>query len=56
MILKDNQGKDRIKFSDIVRLNKEEPVFIKMEVHISTETQENELMECEKFLNGFNKK
>ena len=38
MILKDNQGKDRIKFSDIVRLNKEEPVFIKMKVRISTET------------------
>ena len=38
MILKDNQGKDRIKFSDIVRLNKEEPVFVKMKVRISTET------------------
>ena len=38
MILKDNQGKDRIKFSDIVWLNKEEPVFIKMKVRISTET------------------
>ena len=38
MILKDNQGKDRIKFSDIVRLNKEEPIFVKMKVHISTET------------------
>ena len=37
MILKDNQGKDRIKFSDIVRLNKEEPVFVKMKVRISTE-------------------
>ena len=32
MILKDSQGKDRIKFSDIVRLNKEEPVFVKMKV------------------------
>ena len=38
MILKDNQGRDRIKFLDIVRLNKEEPVFIKMKVRISTET------------------
>ena len=37
MILKDSQGKDRIKFSDIVRLNKEEPVFVKMKVRISTE-------------------
>ena len=42
MILKDNQGKDRIKFSDIVRLNKEEPVFIKMKVRISTETMVSE--------------
>ena len=42
MILKDNQGKDRIKFSDIVRLNKEEPVFVKMKVHISTETMVSE--------------
>ena len=38
MILKDNQGKGRIKFSDIVRQNKEEPVFVKMKVRISTET------------------
>ena len=38
MILKDSQGKDRIKFSDIIRLNKEEPVFVKMKVRISTET------------------
>jgi hypothetical protein len=42
MILKDNQGKDRIKFSDIVRLNKEEPVFVKMKVRISTETMVSE--------------
>ena len=42
MILKDNQGKDRIKFSDIVRLNKEEPVFVKMKVRISTETMISE--------------
>ena len=42
MILKDNQGRDRIKFSDIVRLNKEEPVFIKMKVRISTETMVSE--------------
>ena len=42
MILKDNQGKDKIKFSDIVRLNKEEPVFVKMKVHISTETMVSE--------------
>ena len=40
MILKDNQGK--IKFSDIVRLNKEEPVFVKMKVRISTETMVSE--------------
>ena len=43
MILKDNQGRDRIKFSDIVRLNKEEPVFIKMKVRISTETMVSEV-------------
>ena len=42
MILKDNQGKDRIKFSDIIRLNKEEPVFVKMKVRISTETMVSE--------------
>ena len=36
------QGKDRIKFSDIVRLNKEEPVFVKMKVRISTETMVSE--------------
>ena len=42
MILKDNQGRDRIKFSDIVRLNKEEPVFVKMKVRISTETMVSE--------------
>ena len=42
MILKDNQGKDKIKFSDIVRLNKEEPVFVKMKVRISTETMVSE--------------
>ena len=42
MILKDSQGKDRIKFSDIVRLNKEEPVFVKMKVRISTETMVSE--------------
>ena len=42
MILKDNQGKDRIKFSDIVRLNKEEPVFVKMKMRISTETMVSE--------------
>ena len=42
MILKDNQGKDRIKFSDIVRLNKEEPVFVKMKVRISTEIMVSE--------------
>ena len=42
MILKDNQGKDRIKFSDIVRLNKEEPIFVKMRVRISTETMVSE--------------
>lgn len=42
MILKDNQGKDRIKFSDIVRLNKEEPVFVKMKVRISMETMVSE--------------
>ena len=42
MILKDNQGKDRIKLSDIVRLNKEEPVFVKMKVRISTETMVSE--------------
>ena len=42
MILKDNQGKDRIKFSNIVRLNKEEPVFVKMKVRISTETMVSE--------------
>ena len=42
MILKDNQGKDRIKFSNIVRLNKEEPVFVKMKVCISTETMVSE--------------
>ena len=42
MILKDSQGKDKIKFSDIVRLNKEEPVFIKMKVRISTETMVSE--------------
>ena len=40
MILKDSQGK--IKFSDIVRLNKEEPVFVKMKVRISTETMVSE--------------
>ena len=42
MILKDSQGKDKIKFSDIVRLNKEEPVFVKMKVCISTETMVSE--------------
>ena len=42
MILKDSQGKDRIKFSDIVRLNKEEPVFVKMKVRISMETMVSE--------------
>ena len=42
MILKDNQGKGRIKFSDIVRQNKEEPVFVKMKVRISTETMVSE--------------
>lgn len=42
MILKDSQGKDKIKFSDIVRLNKEEPVFVKMKVRISTETMVSE--------------
>lgn len=42
MILKDNQGKDKIKFSDIVRLNKEEPVFVKMKVRISMETMVSE--------------
>ena len=42
MILKDSQGKDRIKFSDIIRLNKEEPVFVKMKVRISTETMVSE--------------
>ena len=42
MILKDSQGKDRIKFSDIIRLNKEEPVFVKIKVRISTETMVSE--------------
>ena len=37
MMLKDSQGKNRIEFSNIIRLNKEEPIFVKMRVIISME-------------------